>query len=96
MSGRYSAVAEAALGTIPVGFDLSASPVPLEDLSALRFRKDDKSLLQVMFYQTDYCRFKVSDDIVISGISVLVYLQIQIRYTIHLPCKLLFKNSLKI
>ena len=52
MVGRYSVVAEAALGTIPVGFDLSASPVPLEDLSALRFRGDDKSLLQVIRCQT--------------------------------------------
>lgn len=38
---------EVALGNIPVGFDLRASPVPLDDASSLRFRGDDKSLLKV-------------------------------------------------
>ena len=38
---------EVALGNVPVGFDLRASPVPLNDASSLRFRGDDKLLLKV-------------------------------------------------
>lgn len=34
-------------GDVPVGFDLRTTSVPINDLSVLRFRGDDKSLLQV-------------------------------------------------
>ena len=53
--GQYSVAEEVALGNVPVGFDLRASPVPLDDISSLRFRGDFKSLLTVrrkrMFFQ---------------------------------------------
>jgi hypothetical protein len=45
--GQFAAVQEVELGTVPVGFDLRASPVVVENFSALRFRGEDRSLLKV-------------------------------------------------
>ena len=38
------------IGDAPVGFDLRSSSVFINDLSAFRFRGDDKSLLQVKIF----------------------------------------------
>ena len=48
-TGQFSTVQEVELGTVPVGFDLRSSPVTVDNFSALRFRGEDRSLLQVDF-----------------------------------------------
>jgi hypothetical protein len=39
---------------VPVGFDLRASPVIVDNFSALRFRGEDRLLLKVNFFSAQF------------------------------------------